>query len=203
MPEYLAPGVYIEEVSFRSKSIEGVGTSTTAFAGPTPRGPLFLAPEHANPPVPGSPEVITSFGEFERLYGGFADLAWDASAGVQPTVNYIAHAVRAYFDNGGRRLYFARTFVPGASSGVAESGALAGTVRFRARFPGSGGNGRVVVRERRSPASAAATPPAPPASRAARSPVRHSRYAPARPCACRSARRRCRTLPPSPPARQP
>ena len=32
MPEYLAPGVYIEEVSFRSKSIEGVGTSTTAFA---------------------------------------------------------------------------------------------------------------------------------------------------------------------------
>ena len=26
MPEYLAPGVYVEETSFRSKSIEGVGT---------------------------------------------------------------------------------------------------------------------------------------------------------------------------------
>ncbi len=35
MPEYLAPGVYVEEVSFRSKSIEGVATSTTGFAGMT------------------------------------------------------------------------------------------------------------------------------------------------------------------------
>ena len=33
MPEYLAPGVYVEEVSFRAKSIEGVPTSTTGFAG--------------------------------------------------------------------------------------------------------------------------------------------------------------------------
>ena len=33
MPEYLAPGVYVEEVSFRSKSIEGVPTSTTGWAG--------------------------------------------------------------------------------------------------------------------------------------------------------------------------
>ena len=33
MPEYLAPGVYVEEVSFRAKSIEGVSTTTTAFVG--------------------------------------------------------------------------------------------------------------------------------------------------------------------------
>ena len=32
MPEYLAPGVYVEEVSYRSKSIEGVSTSTNGFA---------------------------------------------------------------------------------------------------------------------------------------------------------------------------
>ena len=31
MPEYLAPGVYVEETSFRAKSIEGVGTSTTIY----------------------------------------------------------------------------------------------------------------------------------------------------------------------------
>ena len=31
MAEYLAPGVYVEEVSFRSKSIEGVPTSTTGY----------------------------------------------------------------------------------------------------------------------------------------------------------------------------
>lgn len=31
MPEYLAPGVFVEETSFRQKSIEGVSTSTTAL----------------------------------------------------------------------------------------------------------------------------------------------------------------------------
>lgn len=33
VPEYLAPGVYVEEVSYRSKSIEGVSTSTNRFVG--------------------------------------------------------------------------------------------------------------------------------------------------------------------------
>jgi hypothetical protein len=32
VPEYLAPGVYVEEVSYRSKSIAGVSTSTNGFA---------------------------------------------------------------------------------------------------------------------------------------------------------------------------
>ena len=36
MPEYLAPGVYVEEVSFRAKSIEGVSTSTAGFVGLAP-----------------------------------------------------------------------------------------------------------------------------------------------------------------------
>ena len=38
MPEYLAPGVYVEEVSFRSKAIEGVSTTTTGFIGPAQTG---------------------------------------------------------------------------------------------------------------------------------------------------------------------
>lgn len=33
MPEYLAPGVYVEEVSYQSKSIEGVSTSTNGLVG--------------------------------------------------------------------------------------------------------------------------------------------------------------------------
>ena len=45
MPEYLAPGVYVEETSFRAKSIEGVGTSTTAFVGPTRKGPFRAGDE--------------------------------------------------------------------------------------------------------------------------------------------------------------
>ena len=40
MPEYLTPGVYLEETSFRSKSIEGVPTSTFGMAGVTLYGPV-------------------------------------------------------------------------------------------------------------------------------------------------------------------
>ena len=49
MPEYLAPGVFIEETSFRQKSIEGVGTSVAALVGPTRCGPLRGTP--LNPSV--------------------------------------------------------------------------------------------------------------------------------------------------------
>ena len=40
MPEYLTPGVYVEETSFRSRSIEGVPTSTLGLAGRTQYGPV-------------------------------------------------------------------------------------------------------------------------------------------------------------------
>src|SRR5712691_9325907 len=101
MPEYLAPGVYVEETSFRSKSIEGVSTSTTAFVGPTRKGPIY---DPQDPSGDGTPELVTSFGEFERIYGGLSDL----SSGL----NYVAHAARSYFDNGGSRLYVSRVFQP-------------------------------------------------------------------------------------------
>ena len=94
MPEYLAPGVYVEETSFRAKSIEGVSTSTTGFVGRTRRGPVFGITDT------DTPELLTSFGDFERIYGGFDDIAG--------STNYLAHAVRAYFDNGGRRLFVSR-----------------------------------------------------------------------------------------------
>ena len=95
MAEYLAPGVYVEERSFRSKSIEGVSTSTTAFVGPTLFGP-----------TEGVPELITNFGQFERIYGGLDPLKY----GDEEMPNYLAHGVRAFFDNGGARLYVARAY---------------------------------------------------------------------------------------------
>ncbi|QHE85158.1 phage tail sheath subtilisin-like domain-containing protein [Hydrogenophaga sp. BPS33] len=148
MPEYLAPGVYVEETSFRAKSIEGVGTSTTAFVGPTRKGPYRVDDE-----TPESPELLTSYGDFERIYGGFADLA--LGTGV-PTTNYLAHAVRAFFNEGGSRLYVSR--VVGADAAPATAQVLAGTdegVGFVARFPGLAGNGQVVLREVTAPASEA------------------------------------------------
>jgi len=136
MPEYLAPGVYVEETSFRPKSIEGVGTSTTAFVGPTRRGPLS-----------GLPELVTSLPDFERLYGGLENLSFSPGS---TTLNYVAHAARAYFDNGGRRLYVMRTI---GASATAASGKLregdgnaADQAFFESRFPGQAGNGRVILR---------------------------------------------------------
>ena len=129
MPEYLAPGVYVEETSFRAKSIEGVGTSTTAFVGPTRKGPF-----RAGDDTPETPELLTSYGDFERIYGGFADLA--LGAGV-PATNYLAHAVLAFFNEGGSRLYVSRVVGAGAADGrgAVRGGAADEQVAFVARFP--------------------------------------------------------------------
>ncbi len=134
MPEYLAPGVFVEEVSFRAKSIEGVSTSTCGLVGPTRRGPTS-----------GTPEVITNFGDFERVYGGYANLSFKAGS---TTINYMAHAVRALFENGGRRLYVARTYLPRMDqAGNPVSGKASyqnpGKFSLKSRYPGSGYNGVV------------------------------------------------------------
>ena len=140
MPEYLAPGVYVEETSFRAKSIEGVSTSTTAFVGPTRKGP-FVDSASSDPERQDTPELLTSFGDFERIYGGFENLTWGT--------NYLAHAVRAYFDNGGSRLFVARvtsSSARAASSSLIASADAAEQARFVARHPGEAGNGTVTVR---------------------------------------------------------
>jgi Bacteriophage tail sheath protein len=95
MPESVAPGTSVEEGSFRSKSIEGVETSAAAFVGATQIGP-----------VDGELQLLTSIGDFERHYGGGADLIY---ADGTRTPNFVWHAARAFFANGGRRLYVART----------------------------------------------------------------------------------------------
>lgn len=163
MPENFAPGVFVEETSFRSKSIKGVSTSTTAFVGVAQRGP-----------VGEIPELLTSFAEFERVYGGAED--------VGGNTNYLAHSVMAYFKEGGARLYVARAYpisgtlaapnplgasptqgnpklataivrIPGAGGrGGRRYGAGGGGVGsptnvgyFQARFPGAALNGKITV----------------------------------------------------------
>src|SRR5439155_5558691 len=96
MPEYLAPGVYVEETSFRAKSIEGVSTSTAGFVGPARYGP-----------VNGIPELVTSFAEYERLYGTADPLEFETES---ESINQLALGVRAFFDNGGRRVYISRIY---------------------------------------------------------------------------------------------
>lgn len=153
MPEYLAPGVFIEEVSYRSKSIEGVGTTTTGFIGPTRYGPTDL-----------EPDVITSLGEFERVYGDRQQLSFGNADddSKQKFHNYMWHAVRAFFEEGGKRLYISRTFrpitdengdviddgyakayVPSLAAGVDEPAPTDSWLKFSARFPGELGKMRV------------------------------------------------------------
>ncbi len=145
MPEYLAPGVYVEEVSFRSKSIEGVSTSTAGFVGPTRFGP-----------VAGPPELLTSFSDFERIYGGLDEIEFTDSG---ESVNYVAQGVRSFFDNGGQRLYVQRIYEPlladggdgqpqldhlgvplnaYASTVISDAvfGSPSQTISIRARYPG-------------------------------------------------------------------
>lgn len=144
MPEYLAPGVFVEETSFRAKSIEGVGTSTAAFVGLTSRGP------RAGQPGDSVPTLLTSFVEFERIYGGVDDLR----ISDKPVVNYLAHAARAFFNNGGGRLYVARVLAAGAAPATMTVNPSANNnkkVTFTARtaggsrIAGSDANFRVVV----------------------------------------------------------
>ena len=130
MVEFSFPGVFVEEISFRAKSIEGVSTSTTGFAGPTRFGPLDVIPR-----------LITSLGEFESTYGDGKDLNF-SNADVN---NYMWHAARAFFEEGGKRLYISRVFKPAKDDGVASATLPGGhgTIRIRARCPGETGNMRV------------------------------------------------------------
>ncbi len=158
MPEYLAPGVFVEEVSFRSRSIEGVSTSTTGFIGPTRFGPTA-----------GEPPLLTSFSEFERIYGGLDQLLFEDFG--QRSHNYLAHGVRAYFEEGGRRLYVSRVFEAAAGDGMATAALGGSGLQLRARYPGRAGNftvqlvfraGDNILRNPRGPLNASPLPsPAP------------------------------------------
>jgi phage tail sheath protein FI len=83
MPEYLSPGVYVEETSSGSKAVEGVSTSTAGFLGQTERGKL-------------KPQLVTDFSEFKRKYGGLVD------------ESFLGHAVKGFFMNGGSRAFIGR-----------------------------------------------------------------------------------------------
>ena len=84
MPEYLAPGVYIEEIERGPRPIEGVSTSTAAFLGETERGPTM-------------PRLVTSFNEYRRYFGGALDGA-----------RYMPDALSGFFANGGSRAFICR-----------------------------------------------------------------------------------------------
>jgi uncharacterized protein len=97
MPEYLAPGVYVEEVDTGPKPIEGVSTSTSGMVGVTERGPENI------------PTLVVGYADFVRQFGDVLDDNEFANAW------YLPHAVKGFFDNGGKRLYIVRV-LPGQAT---------------------------------------------------------------------------------------
>lgn len=115
MAEYLSPGVYMEEVSLRSQPIEGVSTSTAGFIGFAERGRTI-------------PQLVTSFEQYQRMYGGFTDNS------------FLAYAVEGFFRNGGKRCYVAR--IPNTTEEISNT--FEG-ITFTARGKGSWGKRLGVV----------------------------------------------------------
>jgi len=124
MPEYLSPGVYVEEVSAGPVPIEGVSTSTAGFVGQTERGPTAT-------------RLVTSWLEYYRWFGGH----------VAPEVSFLPRAVQGFFDNGGQRVFVSRVTRPGAAAATLNlpTGDPNQELQVSAIGPGAWGN-RLFVR---------------------------------------------------------
>jgi len=122
MPEYLAPGVYIEEVPSGPVPIEGVSTSTAGFVGQTQRGPTV-------------PAFVSSFTEYRRIFGDPTDIGEPTKANR----SYLGFAVQGFFANGGKRAFIARVVGDGANSSSNDD--LITGYKIEAVGPGTWGNG--------------------------------------------------------------
>lgn len=133
MAEYLSPGVYVEEYDSGATPMQGVSTSTAGFVGLAERGPIM-----------GQPQLVTSFADYKRMYGGYLSEAGYGSN------RFLPYAVEQFFSNGGARAYIMRAVPGDARTGSCVSGVL----KISAANPGAWAEDlRVVV----SPASKAKT----------------------------------------------
>ncbi len=92
MPNYLSPGVYVEEVSGGVKPIAGVGTSIGGFVGIAEKG------------VVGKAIPITNWSQFVQEFGSFT------------TNGYLAYGVFGFFAEGGTACFVVRAADDNAST---------------------------------------------------------------------------------------
>ncbi|MBV9278668.1 MAG: phage tail sheath family protein [Chloroflexi bacterium] len=93
MPEYLSPGVYIQEVDSGPRPIEGVGTAMAAFVGFAAAGPI-------NRPV-----LVTNWTQYVENFGALED---GGRRNPHMEGAFLSHSVYGYFLNGGGRCYVTR-----------------------------------------------------------------------------------------------
>ncbi len=99
-PNLTFPGVYIQEIPSGVHTITGVATSITAFIGAAQRG------------ADNKAVTITSFGDFERIFGG----VWEFSK--------LGNAVRDFFLNGGSQAVIVRLVQTVTKAATATTPAL-------------------------------------------------------------------------------
>jgi phage tail sheath protein FI len=105
-------GIRVEEERGPDQTITRLGTARTAFVGRTLRGPV------------NRPTLITSFSEFQHVFGGL----WQPSP--------LGYAVEQFFDHGGREALIVRV-VNGARSATLTLKAGSAALRLRAMRPGT------------------------------------------------------------------
>lgn len=135
MPEYLSPGVYIEEFESGGVPVAGVSTSTAGFIGLAQRGD-----------VEGLPELVTSFADFQRKFGAYM------SENQFGEYRYLSYSVEHFFINGGSRCFVMRVVPEDAKSAGNEAFEF---IKFNAKNAGAWGDRiRILV----MPSSKAKTP---------------------------------------------
>ncbi len=109
MPEYLHPGVYIEEIERGPRPIEGVPTSTAALIGEAERGST-------------TPRLVTSYKDYQRWFGDVFD----------PN-KFLPYAANGFFENGGKRAFICRLV---GNAATTASAAFGNSFSVRAAGPG-------------------------------------------------------------------
>jgi len=121
---YTYPGVYIQELPSPVHPITGVATSVAAFVGYTATG------------IDNRAEMIFSFSDYQRLFGGLA------------SNSELSYAVQQFFLNGGSQAWVVRTpghynDPPATEPPYAE--VLFGTMTFSALSSGTWANGQLLI----------------------------------------------------------
>lgn len=121
MPEYLSPGVYVEEFDSGPSPMQGVGTSTAGFIGVAEKGPVI-----------GAPVLVTGPADFTRKFGGYLH------ASEFGEYRYLAYAVNNFFSNGGGRAFIMRVAPEDSATAAIEGNE--GLIKIKAKNPGEWGN---------------------------------------------------------------
>ena len=107
MAEYLSPGVYVEEYDSGATPMQGVSNSNAGFDCLSELRPVI-----------GQPQQVTSYADYQRMYGGYLSQAAYGSN------RFLPYAVEQFFANGGARAYIMRAVPGDAKAGSRTAGVL-------------------------------------------------------------------------------